>query len=217
MYFLVDFENVRNLGMRGTEFLLRSDCVVLFYSEAAPAIEQRHLNNIQLSGCGFEICKLLKKRKNGLDFYIATKVGALFGAERCQNLVIVSNDNGFQAVREYWQDRSGTKHRVALSESIEHGILAANENSERADLIRSCRKNVDIGNFYAAYQENLKLQRMLQEAFSGTAFTGRLKEIKEILKPGATPKVIYLDSLRHFGRKEGQEIYRILKTCANYQ
>ncbi len=217
MYFLVDFENVRNLGMRGTEFLLRSDCVVLFYSEAAPAIEQRHLNNIQLSGCGFEICKLLKKRKNGLDFYIATKVGALFGAERCQNLVIVSNDNGFQAVREYWQDRSGTKHRVALSESIEHGILAANENSERADLIRSCRKNVDIGNFYAAYQENLKLQRMLQEAFSGTAFTGRLKEIKEILKPGATPKVIYLDSLRHFGRKEGQEIYRILKTCANFQ
>ena len=217
MYFLVDFENVRNLGMRGTEFLLRSDCVVLFYSEAAPAIEQRHLNNIQLSGCGFEICKLLKKRKNGLDFYIATKVGALFGAERCQNLVIVSNDNGFQAVREYWQDRSGTKHRVALSESIEHGILAANENSERADLIRSCRKNVDIGNFYAAYQENLKLQRMLQEAFSGTAFTGRLKEIKEILKPGATPKVIYLDSLRHFGRKEGQEINRILKTCANFQ
>ena len=217
MYFLVDFENVRNLGMRGTEFLLRSDCVVLFYSEAAPAIEQRHLNNIQLSGCGFEICKLLKKRKNGLDFYIATKVGALFGAERCQNLVIVSNDNGFQAVREYWQDRSGTKHRVALSESIEHGILAANENSERADLIRSCRKNVDIGNFYAAYQENLKLQRMLQEAFSGTAFTGRLKEIKEILKPGATPKVIYLDYLRHFGRKEGPEIYRILKTCANFQ
>lgn len=217
MYFLVDFENVRNLGMRGTEFLLRSDCVILFYSDAAPVIEQRHLNNIQLAGCGFETCKLLKKRKNGLDFYIASKAGALFGAERCQNLVIVSNDGGFQAVRDYWQDRSGTKHRVALSESIEHGILAANENSERANLIRSYRKNVDIGNFDAAYQENLKMQRMLQEAFSGTAFTGRLKEIGELLKPGATPKVIYLDSLRHFGRKEGQEIYRILKTCGNFQ
>lgn len=217
MYFLVDFENVRNLGMRGTEFLLRSDCVVLFYSDAAPAIEQRHLNNIQLAGCGFETCKLLKKRKNGLDFYIASKAGALFGAERCQNLVIVSNDSGFQAVRDYWQDRSGTKHRVALSESIEHGILAANENSERANLIRSYRKNVDIGNFDAAYQENLKMQRMLQETFSGTAFIGRLKEIEEILKPGATPKVIYLDSLRRFGRKEGQEIYRILKTCGNFQ
>jgi hypothetical protein len=214
MYFLVDFENVRNLGMRGTEFLLRSDCVVLFYSDAAPAIEQRHLNNIQLAGCGFETCKLLKKRKNGLDFYIASKAGALFGAERCQNLVIVSNDSGFQAVRDYWQDRSGTKHRVALSESIEHGILAANENSERANLIRSYRKNVDIGNFDAAYQENIKLRRALEAAFEGTEYSGRLQEIQELLRPGTSPKIIYLDSLKRFGRKAGQEVYRLLKTCA---
>ena len=214
MYFLVDFENVRNLGMRGTEFLLSSDCVILFYSDAAPTIEQRHLNNIQLAGCGFESCKLLKKRKNGLDFYIASKAGALFGAERCQNLVIVSNDGGFQAVREYWQDRSGTKHRVALSESIEHGILAANENSERANLIRSYRKNVDIGNFDAAYQENIKLRRALEAAFEGTEYSGRLQEIQELLRPGTSPKIIYLDSLKRFGRKAGQEVYRLLKTCA---
>lgn len=217
MYFLVDYENVRNLGMRGTEFLLPSDCVILFYSDAAPAIEQRHLNNIQLAGCGFETCKLLKKRKNGLDFYIASKAGALFGAERCQNLVIVSNDGGFQAVREYWQDRSGTKHRVALSESIEHGILAANENSERANLIRSYRKTVDIGQFSAAYQEKERIQQALLTAFEGTEFCDRLQDIQDILKSGATPKVIYLDSLRRFGRKGGQEIYRILKNCKDLQ
>ena len=55
MHFLVDYENVRNLGMRGTEFLLSSDCVILFYSDAALAIEQRHLQNIQRARCGFEI------------------------------------------------------------------------------------------------------------------------------------------------------------------
>ena len=194
MHFLVDYENVRNLGMRGTEFLLSSDCVILFYSDAALAIEQRHLQNIQRARCGFETCKLLIKRKNGLDFYIASKAGALFGAEQCRNLVIVSNDNGFQAVRDYWQERSGTKHRVALSESIEHGILTVNENSERANLIRSYRKTVDIGQFSAAYQERQRIQRTLSAAF-------------------ATPKVIYLDSLRRFGRKGGQEVYRILKSC----
>ena len=61
------------------------------------------------------------------------------------------------------------------------------------------------------------MQQMLKEVFSGTAFMGRLEEIEEILKSGATPKVIYLDSLRHFGRKEGQEVYRMLKACANFQ
>lgn len=213
MYFLIDYENVRNLGMRGTEFLLPTDCVIIFYSDAAPVIEQRHLDNIQQSGCGFESCKLLKKRKNGLDFYIASKAGALFGAEKCQNLVIVSNDGGFQAVREYWQDRSGTKHRVALGESIEQGILAANESSDRANLIRSCRKAVDIGQFSAAFREKQRIQQALLAAFDGTEFYERLQDIQDILKEGATPKVIYLDSMRRFGRKGGLEVYRILKSC----
>lgn len=69
MYFLADYENVRNLGMRGTEFLLPSDHVILFYSDAAPVIEQRHLDNIQHAGCGFETCKLLKKRRSGALLY----------------------------------------------------------------------------------------------------------------------------------------------------
>ena len=216
VYFLIDYENVHNLGMRGTEYLLPSDCVIVFYSESAPTMESRYLNDIQNSGCGFEVCKLLTKRKNGLDFYIATKVGELFGAERCKNAVLVSNDTGFQAVRDFWQERSGTKHRVALSESIEQGIITAGENSERAHLIRTGRKAVDIGQFHAAYQENLKLQQALRGVFDGTVYSDRLPDIQDILKSGTSPKVIYLDSLRRFGRKDGQEIYRMIKTCTNF-
>lgn len=217
MYFLIDYENVRNSGMRGSEHLLPTDHVILFYSSDSPTMEQRHLMNIQDSGCSFETYKLLMKRKNGLDFYIATKVGELFGANRCRNAVLISNDGGFKAIREFWQECSGTKNRVAISDSIEHGIIACGETSERAARIRTYRKTADIGNFYAAYQEKHKMQQMLKEVFSGTAFMGRLEEIEEILKSGATPKVIYLDSLRHFGRKEGQEVYRMLKACANFQ
>lgn len=213
MYFLIDYENVRNDGMQGTEYLRGSDHVILFYSAASPTMEQRHLANIQNSACGFETYKLVAQRKNALDFYIATKLGELFGANRCNHAVIVSNDSGFRSIREFWQECSGTKNRVFISVSIEDGIVSANEASERADRIRAYRKKVDIGNFYAAYQENIKMQRMLQEAFSGTAFTGRLREIEDVLKNGASPRVIYLDSLRRFGRREGQEIYRILKTC----
>ena len=215
VYFLIDYENVKNMGMRGSEYLGLSDHVIIFYSNCTPTMEMRHLNNIQNSGCGFEICELLTKRKNGLDFYIATKVGELFGAERCKNAVLISNDTGFQAVRDFWQERSGTKHRVVLSESIEHGIIAAGENSERSNLIRAYRKMVDIGQFYAAHQEKLKTQRMLSELFEGTEYSNRLSEIQDVLKTGTSPKVIYLDSLRRFGRKDGQEIYRKLKAYAN--
>ena len=119
MYFLIDFENVRNAGMQGSEYLQPADHVIVFYSAAASGMEQRHLNNIQASGCGFETYKLRRQGKNGLDFYIATKVGELFGANRCQSAVLVSNDAGFKAIREFWQECSGTKNRVAISSSIE--------------------------------------------------------------------------------------------------
>lgn len=54
MHFLIDFENVRNTGIRGTEYLLSDDYVIVFYSADASKIEQRHLTNINNSGCGFE-------------------------------------------------------------------------------------------------------------------------------------------------------------------
>jgi len=216
MYFLIDFENVKNAGMRGSEYLLPTDHVIVFYSDNTQVMEQRHLINIQDSGCGFEAYKLLMKRKNGLDFYIATKVGELFGANRCKNAVLISNDNGFQAIRDFWQECSGTKNRVAISDSIEHGIITAGESSERANRIRTYRKTLDISNFYAAFQENHRLQQILRDTFSNTVFADRLKDIEAIVKTGTSPKVIYLDSLRHFGRKDGQEVYRMLKACTNF-
>ena len=35
MYFLIDFENVRNAGMQGSEYLQPADHVIVFYSAAA--------------------------------------------------------------------------------------------------------------------------------------------------------------------------------------
>lgn len=213
MYFLIDFENVKNAGMRGTEYLLSTDYVIVFYSDNTPTMEQRHLLSIQDSGCGFETYKLLMKRKNGLDFYIATKVGELFGANRCKKAVLISNDSGFQAIRDFWQECSGTKNRVAISDCIEHGIIAVGEGSERASKIRTYQKLLDIGNFYAAYQENRKLQQIIHDTFAETVYADRIKDIESILKTGTSPKIIYLDSLRRFGRKGGQEVYRMLKEC----
>ena len=63
MYFLVDVENVKNAGLRGSDSLLPTDHVILFYSDSTPHLEARHLEDIRDSGCGFEVCKLLKVRK----------------------------------------------------------------------------------------------------------------------------------------------------------
>ena len=80
MYFLVDFENVHSEGLRGVEFLKKSDSLTLFFSQAAHVCESRYLKEIVDSGCSFDTCKLARTGKNGLDFYIATRVGEFYGA-----------------------------------------------------------------------------------------------------------------------------------------
>jgi len=212
VYFLIDYENVRNAGMQGTEYLLPDDHVIVFYSKAAPNMEARHLTDIKKSGCGFSTCKLLKVRKNGLDFYIATKVGEIVGAGYRGNIAIISRDEGFQSLREYWANRADPPRRVLVSESIERGIVSANMADRRTAQIRQRMKMTDIGGFHAACEERNRLRRLLEESFAGTGLTGRMEEIEALVKSGGSPKVIYLDALRRFGRKDGLEVYRRLKS-----
>ncbi|MCI8808676.1 MAG: hypothetical protein HFF84_00880 [Oscillibacter sp.] len=216
MYFLIDFENVTNTGMQGTEYLESSDYVLVFYSAAVPNMEARYLEEIKASGCTFEICKLVKPRKNALDFYIATRLGEIYGGGYDGCLSIISRDDGFHAVREYWAARTDKPRQVLINDSIERSIISANKPDKRTALIHARLKSIDIGNFYSAYAESINLRGQLEEAFAGTGFSDRMGEIEDILKNGKTPKVIYLDALRRFGRKDGLEVYKTLKTCAEF-
>ncbi len=216
MVFLIDYENVKNPGMMGTEFLQAGDHVIIFYSTAAPNMEERRLADIKASGCRFQICKLIKVRKNALDFYIAARLGELWGGGYRGNAVIISKDDGFHSLADYGGHWINPQRRVLVSESIERGIVSANEPDARTARVRQKLKSLDIGAFYSAYAEGLRLRKMLDEAFADTQFLDRTGEMETILRSGKTPKVIYLDTLRKFGRKDGLLIYKKLKDCADF-
>lgn len=216
MYFLIDYENVRNVGMQGTEYLLPTDHITVFYSNSVPNMEARHLTDIKKSGCEFSICKLVKVRKNGLDFYIATRVGEIVGGGFQGNIAIISRDEGFHAVKDYWTTCAVPPRRVLVSENISRSIISANEPNQRTQLVQKELKMLDIGNFFSAYEESQKLKKILEDAFADTEYSSRTGEMEDILKNGKTPKVIYLDTLRRFGRKDGLIVYKKLKSCAEF-
>ena len=211
MYFLIDFENVHNGGMKGAEYLLPLDHIIIFFSEAANTMELRHLEIIRRSGCTFEICKLLTSRKNALDFYIATRVGELFGTGTCKKLVLVSRDEGFKAVQEYWKACAPSPHQVFLTDSIESRMVAADEPSERALRIQAEKKTVKIEAFFAGCQKDGGLKRELEVAFAGTELSARVGEMEDILKTGKAAREVYLHTLRTFGQKNGLTVYQTLK------
>ena len=54
MIFLIDYENVNNAGMRGTQYLEPSDTLIIFFSKNAHNMEKHFLLDIQNSGCVFD-------------------------------------------------------------------------------------------------------------------------------------------------------------------
>ena len=214
MLFLVDYENVGKDGLRGCEYLDGQDHMIVFYSDNRKNAERRSLDHISTSGCRFEVCKLCKTGKNALDFYIASRLGELIGGGYEGRSVIVSNDSGFGAVRDYWAKRSARRRMICLAANIEDGIVGGNEDNERTKYLRRQREMLSIGGYYSAYAEKMRIRAVLEKLFAGTEYEARMDEIQNLIEgKEKTSKIIYLNSLHLFGRKQGLEIYNKMKAC----
>ena len=211
MYFLVDFENVRSGGLRGVDYLEESDYLTIFFSNAAHSCENRYLEDIERSGCHFDTCKLKNTGKNGLDFYIASRVGEFYGTGHKERVAIISKDQGYKAVRDYWDVRLPSNHKIIISPSVERSLIASNDNSNRVKRLKEKLTGVDIDVFQARYEERMRLQEILKQIFGGTDYASKMPEIQNMMETAKTPKVVYLDSLHRFGKRQGLEIYRRVK------
>lgn len=211
MYFLVDFENVRSGGLRGTDYLEDSDYLTIFFSNAAHSCENRYLEEIERSGCHFDTCKLKNIGKNGLDFYIATRVGEFYGTGHKDKVAIISKDKGYKAVRDYWDVRLPSNNKIIISPSIERSLIASNDNSDRVKRLKNQLSGVDIEVFQARYEERMRLKEILRQIFSETDYDSKMPEIQDMMETTKAPKTIYLNSLHRFGKKQGLEIYRRIK------
>lgn len=214
VYFFIDFENVGSEGLRGAQYLLREDVVLIFYSHACEQIGQGCLHQIMESFCRLDICKLKKTGTNALDFYIATKTGQVFGSGYQGKAAIVSRDQGFTAVRDYWNSREKPSRQVILGANLEQCILSANENRSRTAQIREQLKPVKLETEFAKYEERMKIRAVLEEAFADTVYEENLGRIQELYERQSDRKILYLDSVKTFGKKDGLEIYRKMKELA---
>lgn len=211
MYFLVDFENVRSDGLRGVDHLEESDYLTIFFSNAAHSCENRYLEDIERSRCHFNTCKLKKAGKNALDFYIASRVGEFYGTGHTERIAIISKDQGYKAVRDYWNARLPSNNKIIISPSVEKSLISSNENSDRVKRLKKKLTGVDLDVFQARYEERMRLQEILRQIFDGTDYASKMGEIQNMMETSKTPKIIYLNSLHRFGKKQGLEIYRRIK------
>ncbi len=211
IHFIIDFENTGNQGLQGAGYLSGEDSVTIFYSKSNYNIERGRFQEIQDAHCKFDICKLKKPGKNALDFYIASRVGELYGSGYRGTVIIVSNDKGFEAVRDYWKSCAAHGRSVIIRPNIERGILASNENSIRFQKVRKRLEGVNLETEYLRYEERMKIRGLLEDGFGDTKYQNDIEEILNMVEKERSKKIVYLNSLKNFGRKDGLAIYNKVK------
>lgn len=212
-HFMIDFENTRSRGLQGAEYLLPDDHVTIFYSQTCMKAEKGKLQQIIDAGSNLDICCLQRPGKNALDFYIASKIGELFGSGYEGMVAVVSNDKGYGAIRDYWARCASPVRKIVLQPNIEQCIGYSDEESVRRKEIRRRLEEVNIEAQYGLYEERLRIRRVLEGCLADTEYRNLLGQIAGIAeeKRAQGHKMLYLDTIKRFGRKKGLEIYSKIK------
>ena len=214
IHLLVDYENVHYSGLEGTEYLTPEDTLTIFYSKPCRYIPQYRMKHILDSGCKFEICELVSKRKNALDFYIASKVGEIFAEDRNVNVAIVSKDNGFKSVRDYWNVRLNPSSRLVKNDTITSCIISSAEPYQRRINLQQNTSRVELIRALQIYTENektVRIKKQLCDTFENTEYEKLIPQIVDIVEGSNDLKNMYISSLKTFGKEKGLGVYRQLK------
>lgn len=211
MVYLIDFENINNEGMEGYEYLTEQDSICIFYSQSAPNIRKRIAAKVFEHSMDVSLYKLLTARKNAIDFYIASKLGQLVEQRKAEKIAIVSKDQGFQSIVDYWGHVSEKKCKVILEKSIAECILKARCGDEQYRTVKYDWMQTPLELLYSEYEQQRELERKLRQRLQGTEFELEEQEVVRIISKADNRKVLYLSALKQFGRDRGTRLYANIK------
>ena len=104
MYYLLDYENIGSLGLKGIDSLTDKDIVCIFYSENAHTIDLEAIEMFKSTKAVVKYIKVKKTAPNYADFQIVTLTGLILGKDSKEKVAIISNDKGYVAVIDYLKE-----------------------------------------------------------------------------------------------------------------
>ena len=108
---------------------------------------------------------------------------------------------------EYLQIDDSVPRNIILRPDIEQSIFLSGENSLRQRQIRQEKKGVHLEEEYKKYTEQQRVRKALEDSFANTDYEGLIERIMGVLAPQKSLKLLYLDSVKQFGKRDGLSIY----------
>ena len=112
--YLVDFENVANMGLTGIRDLDQDSKVYIFYTANLQKVDMNYLIGIKTvpdfipTPVGFQ----------SLDRRLISHLGYLLGTSPSDNYIIVSKDQGYNSISRYWNELFDQNNKVQVRETI---------------------------------------------------------------------------------------------------
>ena len=141
MIYYIDYENVKSKGLDGIEYLGEKDLLYIFYSCYAPSVPRYYDRVIKEKKIGVITVKLFQQGKNGLDFYIATQAGFNV-ANQNEAFAIISEDTGFQSIKDYWEVVSKNQIDVYLGPTVKNCLM--DFQNELGHFVRSDQDTIPV-------------------------------------------------------------------------
>ena len=143
-YYLIDFENVHEDGLAGSETLGIHDHVLLFSTKNAPKIsigQLTNFNSVDLSSLE------IPAGKQSLDMHLVSYLGYLIGKnnnDKCE-YIIISKDTDYDNIISFWKNHNilNIKRKDAISISQNKDQLkqsidnSTNDTTETADISKT--------------------------------------------------------------------------------
>ena len=213
---LVDYENVYGChGLKGADALNEKDILIIFYSNSCEKVRYDAIQEIRESGCRFRVIKLKEAGKNALDFYIAAECGRI-SEQGEKEIAIISNDKGFQAVIDFFDmDQETADIQIVKAGNIENALAAFQQpgDSNRRSMLQKRKKLLDLATECTKIEKQNKMKRDLRTILEGTEYQEKSAEIIDFVSKcqKSGKKAVYTGSLHAFGRKQGIEIYKLIR------
>ncbi|MFI3177837.1 MAG: PIN domain-containing protein [Eubacteriales bacterium] len=176
MTYLIDFENVGNSGFEGVEKLEANDRIIIFYSEKSQSLAMATHCRLEGSKATKEYICVKVGGKNALDFQLATYLGHLIATQGEESYVIVSKDQGYDFVCNFWKGRD---KKITRCTNLNHEDYKDVENK----LVEILTEDKDKVKKIADLIDNYKTKQGINNALVKTYGSEKAGQLYRCIRP----------------------------------
>ena len=200
-YFFVDYENVNREGLNGISKLEETDCVRIYYSDAADTMTFGLHRRINASKAHFDYIKVQIPIKNAVDCQILFDIRDFAKQNRIAKYYIISKDSDFdQAVKSF----ASNKIKVQKAEEI-CKLTGKNAITPNTSVTKE-KVSADKGG------KEMQIRSFLNQNFKEKEFVDKKEKVVQLLSIATTRQQVNNYLHRIFSNYKVGAVYKKIRS-----